>query len=375
MAYTFKKLTSGKVQIYENGKDISGTGYGFDESYAKQLGFSGSSGTSKRTMPETDPNDEPDLSNMRVNNSGSGSGNREIDIEATNKARDEAAENGENSRGIYVYKDGSVSRPSGTKKVKTSSKNAPEVEIPEELANDEEYQGLSAENQELAAYIISLSSSGNKADAEALKEALEMATEQADAYWGEKISIIKDELKLSLGDIDTDLAATERDLMLRKARIEEDLKTNKGDYTLDQQTELAAAAKNLGLQIDSTREVMASRGLTSSSIKNQAEERLNTANKDIVESTTRAYQRKIRDAETTAMRNVVDIQNQISDATENAGREKRKKVGAVEQYIGSGNMGGISGTTGGITGTLIGEQTADILARQRAHLAAEGLTV
>lgn len=38
MAYTFKSLPTGKVEIYENGKAIS-NGVGFDSSYASQLGY------------------------------------------------------------------------------------------------------------------------------------------------------------------------------------------------------------------------------------------------------------------------------------------------------------------------------------------------
>jgi hypothetical protein len=264
-------------------------------------------------------------------------------------------------------------------KVTTPSTNVPSVEIPESLANDPDYKSLNSDNQALAAYIISKSTTGNKTDTQALSDALTLATSQANTYWTEKLNIIKSTLKESLGEVDTDLATTERELMLRKARIEEDLKTNKNDYSLDEQSELATQAENLDAKIQTTRENMAARGLTSSSIRNQAEERLNNENSDVVESTTRKYERATREAETLAGRNVVDIANQIQDATQKANSEKKNKVSTTEQYIGSGALGDLPAAnpylTGNITGSMVGDKTSDILTRQRALLAPEGIKI
>lgn len=55
MAYTFNTLPSGKVQILENGKDISGRGYGFEASYAASLGYKAPTPTPTPTPPATSP--------------------------------------------------------------------------------------------------------------------------------------------------------------------------------------------------------------------------------------------------------------------------------------------------------------------------------
>lgn len=311
---------------------------------------------------------------------GSSSGGKTIDRAATNAAREAAAASGKNPSGIYVYTDGSSTGTSQVKTttIQTGASSVPEVQIPADLADDPDFQSLDDDNKALASYIINASTSSNKADAEALKESLTLATEQADVYWGEKISIIKDELTRALGDVEADLVATERDLMLRKDRIEQDLKTKKSDLTIDQQTDLAAAAKNLDIQLYDTREAMAAKGLSSSTYRNRAEQRLKEASSDIVESTTRAYARAERDIETEASRNVVDIMNQISDAARTAESSKKTKVSAAEQYLGSAALSGLSGASpylqGSMTGSMLEEKTSDILARQKSLLAAEGLT-
>ena len=118
---------------------------------------------------------------------------------------------------------------------------------------------------------------------------------------------------------------------------------------------------------------MADRGLSSSSIRTQAEERIEEANADIITSTQRKYAYQTGAAERTASSNVADIVSQIEEAKRTAQANAKTAVRAAEEKIGSGEVGNITGADqykmGGVSIGTIGEQkAADILSRANAMM-------
>jgi hypothetical protein len=271
-----------------------------------------------------------------------------VDTAATNAAREAAANSGQNPSGIYVYKGESAE----------TTKNS--------LAGDPDYEQLDADNKAMADYLDAALNNRDEKETAAIKEAMALAAQQADPYFKQKINIFMDEFNRAMGTIDADLASHEKNLLAQKTEIERALTVGKEDLSIDQQAELAQEAKNLDSDILTTRDNMAARGLTSSTIRTQAEQKLNEANQYVVEGKKRTYERNIRDLEAKSAYNVNDILSQIDDVRRAANEEKISTTRKAEGYLGSDALAGNANLLGGISGSIIEDKSDDILKRANA---------
>jgi hypothetical protein len=234
------------------------------------------------------------------------------------------------------------------------------------LKGDADYDQLDTDNKSLVDYFESILKSQDEQKKAAFQKALEIAGQQADPYWKQKINIFKDEFGRAIGIIDADLASHEKNLIAQKSEVERALTVGKEDLSIDEQAELAQEAKSLDGEILTTRDTMAARGLTSSTIRNQAEQKLNEASQYVVEGKKRTYDRNKRELEAKSAYNLAEIERQIADVRRAANEEKISTTRKAEGYLGSDALSGTQNLMGGINGSIIEDKSADVLARARA---------
>lgn len=117
--------------------------------------------------------------------------------------------------------------------------------LPDALKNDPSFQSLSADQKEIVAYNYTVQQANNTQKIQALNQALEQATAQADPYWRQIIRIAQTEVSNGLADIQGDYQSQNENLKRQIQYIQEDLATNKGNLTLDQQAQMASLAADL----------------------------------------------------------------------------------------------------------------------------------
>ncbi len=244
-----------------------------------------------------------------------------------------------------------------------------DLEIPESLKNDPYFQQLTPEEQATIVYYESVLASDNAEEQEALADAFDLATEQAEPYWKSILAIAKDELSRALGTLEADLTGREAELTRRSKEIEEDLIYNKDNLTTEESAELARQKKSYDIELEGIGETMAQRGLTSSTIRNRATTRLEEVNKDNVESVQRSYDRQQRAQSVGAERLQLDITKETEDLQRRATETKTGAVRGAEAYLGTEEVKGLGleqFALGGIKGGIKEEKATDILQRQQA---------
>jgi hypothetical protein len=260
--------------------------------------------------------------------------------------------------------------------VATGSSTTPTLTIPKELADNPYFGQLDPDNQAMVAYYWNITNSQNEDKKKAFQDALNLATEQADPYWREKINLVKDEAERAFGTLTADEASEEEKLSRRSQAIAEDLKYNKEYLTAEEQAELSRQKDDYDKQLLTIRENMATRGLTSSTISTQAHEQLATASENVIGSVQRQYAKKQRDLGVGAERDVADITAQLVDLKRKLGEGKTDVARKAETYLGSGTAAGIQGASsyllGNVSGIMKEDKGTDILQRANALL---GLSV
>lgn len=157
--------------------------------------------------------------------------------------------------------------------------------------------------------------------------------------------------------------------MDRQNAINEDLVSNKAYLTAEQQAELARARDSYDNELLNVRDQMAATGLSSSSVRNRAENKLATSLSDVIGSSTRAYEKNIADTTKSATRELATIAQQTADYQRQARESKTSAVRTAEANLGSGNLADTSFAPllmGNISGTLLENKGTDILNRAKA---------
>jgi len=245
-----------------------------------------------------------------------------------------------------------------------------DIDIPEELANDPYFQQLDDESKKLMSYYWNIMETENKEKQQAFEDALDLAEEQANPYWKEQIRIFKDEVQRSIGSLESDLEERAETLSRRKKEIQEDLIYNKEYLSTSEQSELARQARKYDQELETVRSKMAERGLSFSSIRGKAEERLAEEKEDMVESIEREYGKKERDIKVEAERKTKEIQDALKTLERTGGEKKEEVARKAEQYLGTEKLKSeIPGMgeylMGDIEGTLQTEKAKDVLERTK----------
>ena len=253
--------------------------------------------------------------------------------------------------------------------------------IEEDVLDNKWAKMLEGDTAEIYVQYKNMLKDGTVEEQKAWVDALDQAGKDSDAYFAEKLNIFKDEFRDALGTLNADLEAREAELSLRSQRLKDNLENQKGDLSVEQNAELARKQIDYTNVLKDTRSSMASRGLSSSSIRNQAEEKLNVAQEDIIESTNRRYSRATRDAALVESRGLEDITAAQTELARKAEEAKTSGVKEAEQTWGTGRLEGL-GSLGGLDfskytsglvsqGTAKEAQASDIKSRVNTTLTAQ----
>lgn len=364
-----------------------------------------------------------------------------------------------------------------TKKMETLASKTPDF-----LKNDPAFQNLPYDLKEIAIYNYEVQKANNTQKVQTLSQALEQATIQADPYWKQIIRIAQTEVQNGLSDIQGDFASQNDRLKRQIQAMNEDLETNKTNLTLDQQSQIASLVADLtdrqktfelnmnqlgakrasqldALELDYRKNVddiqknisytveekataldkinrdftanrgqiigsAAEAGLTFSTKRKIAEQRLNEENRGVVESTIRTYNKQLSDLvsaneystqqygmqkeniakdfqfsteqqkqaydtsqrqiqeerdrvqrqyaqqiaelETEAARGNTEAQAQLTDLQRKLQSSLASASLSAEKYLGTENMPAGAQTLGGVTGSFYEDKARDIAQRQQS---------
>jgi len=239
---------------------------------------------------------------------------------------------------------------------------------PDFLRDDPSFGALSPDLKEIAIYNYEIQQANDKQKAEALGKALEMATEQADPYWKNILLVAQDEVlrgfEQAEGDFESSVARQQRIMQ----NINEDLASNREFLTLEQQQDMTNLSRNYQVNQERLIEGAANAGLTFSTKRKIAEQRLSAENTGMVESSTRRYNKNIEDLQKAASRGTEEAQETISDMQRNIG-DYRTNIGrSAEAYLGTENLPALPGyqPLGDITGGFYEDKVKDIETRKQA---------
>ncbi len=258
---------------------------------------------------------------------------------------------------------------------KSSSKSSSSTKVDDKLKKAlkkagvwDTYKNMSEDQQEFISYNYNIAKSDSKENIKLYEEALKEATEQADPYWKSYLLVAQDEVQRSVEEA---TKTTEYEVEKNQRLIDslkENLSSNKDYLSLEQQSDLATLAQNYEVNQENLVQGAADTGLTFSTKRKIAEQRLAQTNTGLVESTTRKYNKQIRDLETEAasgsteaQKEIEELQRKLSSNITSIGRE-------AEAKLGSENIPTISGYTalGDVSGDYYEEKTKDIAERQQA---------
>jgi hypothetical protein len=216
---------------------------------------------------------------------------------------------------------------------------------------------------------ILLATASNSTNTEKIKtliEALKQAEKQSNAYNNEIIRITKSELERQIGVKTSDVNSQISDLTTAINRLKEDLVYGSGDLSVEEQAELKRQQRNYEIQLESLTENVAAAGLTFSSRRALAEQRLADENTDVVESTQRKYAREMRDLRLRAARGEEDALKKITDLNRGLGEGTTSLIRTAEEKIGTDNLPNTTGAVGGVLGELEQNKWSDISARAKS---------
>ncbi len=237
------------------------------------------------------------------------------------------------------------------------------------------YAALDDNAKALVGYFNSIVNSGDEAKGIAFQEALDLAAETADPYWKEIISSTKDEYERSFGALEASYEEQQATLETKRRRLAEDLAYNSQYLSTKEQAELARQKRSYDKEIITLRENMAARGLSSSTIRGEAEELSGIGYEDATESIEREYDMLTREQSLIESRGVEDIEDRLVSLSGSFERSQTNLVRGLESYLGTSEISGLPGvaghTLGGLTGTIVADKRADAITLANAFPSGE----
>ena len=223
--------------------------------------------------------------------------------------------------------------------------------------------------------IVNDNSEDKEAKGIAFQEALDLAAETADPYWKEIISSTKDEYERSFGALEASYEEQQATLETKRRRLAEDLAYNSQYLSTKEQAELARQKRSYDKEIITLRENMAARGLSSSTIRGEAEELSGIGYEDATESIEREYDMLTREQSLIESRGVEDIEDRLVSLSGSFERSQTNLVRGLESYLGTSEISGLPGvaghTLGGLTGTIVTDKRADAITLANAFPSGE----
>lgn len=230
------------------------------------------------------------------------------------------------------------------------------------------YDSLSGDMQDMVKYNYEIQSADQKDKLEKLDSALKEAEKQADPYWKSYLIVAQDEVNRAVEDITGQYTPEIERNQRTIDRLKQNLSENKEFLNLEQQATLANLTRDYEVKNEQLVEGAAEAGLTFSTKRKTAEQRMAEEQQGMVESTTRRYEKQLGDLEKEAEVGQLEAQKQTEEL------QKRMQSGITdvgrraEAQLGTENLPAIEGykPLGDISGELYEQKARDIEARKQA---------
>ena len=264
---------------------------------------------------------------------------------------------------MNAQKKGEPATPTPTPTTPTLTNNLPDV-----IKNDPSYQALPDDMKTAVVYNYQVQSSGAEEDIKIWNDALTMAQTQAEPYFKNLLRVATDEVNRAMTQLTGDYASRAQQLQTNLLNIKEDLATNRQYLTLEQQADLKKLSQQYAIELDTTQQSMAARGLTFSTNRALAESRLEQTRQGLVESTQRQYGYQVQRLETEAARGSTEAETQLAELKEQLGYQTTTLGRGFESQWGTSALPALQGYAplGGVQGTMAEEKIKDIAARREA---------
>lgn len=204
-------------------------------------------------------------------------------------------------------------------------------------------------------------STNDQAKANQLISAFNAASQYSDPYFKAQIRIATDALQRGVQGQEGDLSFKEQQLQNALQDTSSNIAASKDYLSFQHNQELNQLARNYQQELDSTQNDLASRGLTSSSIRSRSEGILKDNYNGMVESNNKtfAFQTGQQNRQLgTAQR---DTAAQLAYYQDLAARNKLDLLRKTEEQVGSTNLSGYSNLLGNIGGQIPQNQVKDAL--------------
>ena len=277
----------------------------------------------------------------------------------------------QNVANIIMGQPAAQATPAPTQATPTQATTPEELNIPDALKNDPNFQALPDDLKKIAAYTYNIQKQNDEVKAKALSAAFDEAVKQADPYWKNIIKVAQDELLNSFSAQKGDYQAIQDRLNQRISELNTDLSTGTEFLGLEQQQELANLALSYTKNRDSIVDTSAQQGLTFSTKRKLAEQQLGSYNQGMVESTKRQYQKQISDLEREVASGNLAAGKDLEEAKRKYNEGVLSTGRTAEKYLGTENLPALEGYTplgtaeATVPGQLYEDKTREITARQQ----------
>ena len=213
---------------------------------------------------------------------------------------------------------------------------------------------LTPDQKAMAQKTYDLISTNDMAQANKLTSAFQAATQYSDPYFKAQIGLVNDQLARNLQAKEGDLAFHESQLHNSLTDLQNNLAASKDQLSFQHAQELQNLAKSYKQDLSNTRQDMASRGFSSSSVRSHAEDLLNQQNQGLVESSNRkfAFQNNGYDAQLSQGNR--DYALQLKQLRDTVAAGKLDLLRSAESKVGSSNLkaAGYSNLLGNVGGDI-----------------------
>jgi hypothetical protein len=237
-----------------------------------------------------------------------------------------------------------------------------------------ELEGMSEAQKQLAVVQQLGITGGTSSTAEDAKKYLEQAKTMADPYYKSLVNVALDELERSVTSTSQDLTYKKAQIDEKIRQLNEDLTYNKETLTLDEQAEMAQQLAEYQAAKESNDLAMQEAGLTFSSPRQMAEQKLQASTDLVAQSTARKYAASRREQELTVQRNAEELlkekelaERQTTEAKTAATRTTESKVGSAALPANVNGLGGVSGSIEDARQSAILE-LSDIIAQRKGEI-------
>lgn len=226
-----------------------------------------------------------------------------------------------------------------------------------EFKNTDAYKALSDEDKSFVDMAFQLIAVGGEQEARFFANAITQAKAIADPYFKSQLTLAMGEIGGKIAELNLDYD-TKREILDRTQKeLLEDVSAQKEFLTLEQQADIARLTREYDQDILQIRDVAAERGLTFATgarSRVEAERQRGLTFSDVIESSRRRTNFRVRELELKASRGDVAAKKQLEAMTgqRRFGLASLGRVG--EAQLGTANLPGIEGyvPTGGVPGEI-----------------------